>query len=34
MSAPAGDIPYGVAIAAGALIAFPHSALMTVAHAA
>ncbi len=31
---PAGDIPYGVAIAAGALIAFPHSALMTVAHAA
>lgn len=26
---PKGDIPYGVAIAAGVLIAFPHSPLMT-----
>jgi prepilin peptidase CpaA len=26
--APAGDIPYGIAIAAGALAAFPHSALL------
>ena len=25
---PKGDIPYGVAIAAGALMAYPHSALV------
>ena len=29
--APGGDIPYGVAIAAGALLAWPHSTLMTAA---
>jgi prepilin peptidase CpaA len=32
--APAGDIPYGIAIAAGALAAFPHSGLMLAAQAA
>jgi prepilin peptidase CpaA len=31
---PAGDIPYGIAIAAGALAAFPQSGLMLAAHAA
>jgi prepilin peptidase CpaA len=30
--APAGDIPYGIAIAAGALAAFPQSGLMLAAH--
>ena len=30
--APAGDIPYGIAIAAGALAAFPQSELMLAAH--
>ena len=29
--APGGDIPYGVAIAAGALLAWPYSTLMTTA---
>lgn len=28
---PKGDIPYGVAIAAGALLAWPHSAMMAIA---
>ena len=32
--APAGDIPYGIAIAAGALAAFPHSGLMLAVHGA
>ncbi|HTK36732.1 MAG TPA: prepilin peptidase [Caulobacteraceae bacterium] len=32
--APAGDIPYGIAIAAGALAAFPQSGLMAAAHLA
>ena len=30
--APSGDIPYGIAIAAGALAAFPQSSLMIAAH--
>jgi prepilin peptidase CpaA len=32
--APAGDIPYGIAIAAGALAAFPHSGVMLAVHGA
>jgi prepilin peptidase CpaA len=32
--APEGDIPYGIAIAAGALAAFPQSGLMLAVHGA